>query len=94
MNVVIEKIGETSGKERFVLVNIKSGKVVTKNDVSEPTMRSYLKRIGETETLIDEAFEKARKRFNNSHAESADHDDLEDIFSEVTLDEEGGSDIH
>ena len=94
MNVIIEKIGVRDGKERFILVDSQSGAAITQRDVSEPTMRKYLKSIGETDPLIDEAFAKARKRFDKVQAakESEADDSFEDIFTEIVL-EDGDSDI-
>ncbi len=96
MNVVIEKFGERDGQERFVLLNMKTGDVITKRDVSEKTLRKYLKGIGESAKLIDLGFAKARSRFEKKHNESAEQEDdeLSDIFSEITLEDEGGSGIH
>lgn len=96
MNVVIEKSGERDGKERFVLLNMNTGEVITKRDVSEVTMRKYLTSIGETSKLIDEGFAKARLRFQKKHDDSVaqEDDELSDIFSEIALEDEGGSGIH
>ena len=91
MNVVVQKVGEKDGVERFVLLNQKTGDVITKNDVSEPTLRKYLLGAGETEKLIDDCLHKARRRYDKSHAskdDDADQEGLDDIFSEIGLDDE------
>jgi len=93
MKVVLEKVGERNGKERFVLADIATGQVITKKDVSEPTMRKYLKGTGENDKLIDECLDKARKRFDKAQMEGGDEGELEDIFSEISL-EGDGSDVH
>ena len=84
MNAVVEKIGEADGKERFLLVDQKSGKPLTQKPVSEATMRRYLASVGESEKLIDECFRKARGRYDKSHDQD---DDLDDILEEIGLDE-------
>ena len=93
MKVVVEKVGEKDGMDRFVLADMATGQVITKKDVSEPTMRKYLKSTGESDKLIDQCFEKARKRFEKAQMEREDEGELEDIFSEISL-EGDGSDVH
>ena len=88
MNVLVEKVGIKKGVERFVLVNQKTGDSVLKSDVSERTMRNYLLRAGESETLISDCFRKARKRFDKSQL--AEDDDLDNILEEIGLDENEG----
>lgn len=97
MNVVIEKTVDSDGTERFVLVNESTRDVIIKKPVTESTIRNYLRSIGETSKLIDAGLDKARKRYEKSLAKDSldDDDGLEDIFSEIAMDdgESSGSDI-
>ena len=91
MKVVVEKTGEDGGQERFVLVNQKTGDAIVKSDVSEPSLRKYLSDIGESDKLIEECFRKARKRYDKAKQASGD-ENLDDIFSEIGIDDESMED--
>lgn len=84
MKIAVEKCGERNGQDRFVLVNADTGTVITTNDVSEPTLRRFLKSKGNADAMIDECLRKARKRF----AKTVDEEEsLDDFFTEIGLDE-------
>jgi hypothetical protein len=87
MDILVEKIGEREGKERFVLVNSKTHKVITVKDVSEPTLRKFLRGKGAKDDFIDECLQKARKRFEKTNHKAEEEDDF-DIFNEVDFAEE------
>ncbi len=90
MNVLVTKVGVKDGQERFILADASTGDSIVKRDVSERTLRDYLKTLGGTDHVVDEAFLKARKRF--SKGEGPCHevvDEIEDIYTEIVLEEEG-----
>lgn len=62
MDVAIKKVAERNGQERFVLVNPNTREVLTVNDVSETTLRSFFKQRGMSGGLIDECIDRARQR--------------------------------
>lgn len=91
MDIAIEQIGERDGKERFVLVNVKTKKVITERDVSEPTLRKWLMEKFGDKAMIDKCFDKARKRFKKPAVGSATVDDeldFDEFLSEIGLEDE------
>jgi len=67
VDVAIKKVAERDGRERFVLVNASTRKVLTVNDVSEATLRRFFHQRGANDDLIDECLDRARLQ----HGESA-----------------------
>jgi len=63
MDVIIRKVGEQDGKERFELVDPKSGKVMTEHDASEASIRKYFKAKGLANGFIDQCLQKSRDQF-------------------------------
>lgn len=66
MDVMIRKVGERDGKERFELVNVQTGDVITSKDASESSVRRYFKGKGLSNKYLDECFQKARARLQES----------------------------
>ncbi len=84
MNIAVEKSGMRDGKERFILVNSKTGKEITLGDVSEPTMRGWLSKKGFDDPLNDECLTKARKRYDKTELSDTD---FEYFLSDLVDDE-------
>lgn len=64
MDVVIQKVGERDGKERFVLAKASSGEVITAKDASEGTIRKYFRAKGLSNGFLDECLQKSRARYD------------------------------
>jgi len=87
MQIGIKKIGERDGKERFILYNRKTGDKIIKKDVSEPTMRNWLKSRDFPSELVDRCFELARSKFAETEASAPKPDAEEgDEADEMDLD--------
>lgn len=63
MDVLIKKVSERDGRERFVLLNVKTGQPVTAHDASEASIRRYFRGKGLATNFLDDCFRLARDRF-------------------------------
>ena len=63
VDVAIKKVSERDGKDRFILVNATTRQVITVNDVSEATLRRFLRDKGASEDLLNDCVAKARKNY-------------------------------
>ncbi len=86
MDIIVQKVGDRDGRERFVLANAKTGEPIMLNDVSEPTMRRFLKSRGKSDEFLDTCFRKARSRFDKSHVH--DEEDFDVFLEEIGLSED------
>jgi len=86
MDVYPEKVGEKKGKDRYTIINRKTRKPVIEGDVSEQRLRRFFKKRGATDTLITEAFRRARTRWQVKLAEKADEDNESDFFDDLVQD--------
>ena len=75
VDVAIKKVGQRDGKDRFVLVNVKTRKVITVNDVSEGALRRFFHKRGTSDKLIDQCLQRSRHRYEKAAAASRSVDD-------------------
>jgi hypothetical protein len=100
VDITIKKVGRRDGKDRFVLVDPRTRRVLTVNDVSEGSLRRFFTMRGAEESMIDEALQTARDRFETASAsaarvsEGAETIEDDDLLFELGLDEGSDADIH
>jgi hypothetical protein len=95
VDITIKKVGERDGKERFILVNALTRKVLTVDDVPEEALRRYFRQQGAEDGLIDEALQTARRRYAemtsaaDARVDSAADtmDDEDDLLLDLGLDD-------
>ena len=63
MNITIKKVGQRDGKDRFILVDATTRKVLTVDDVSEESLRRYFRQQGANVEMIENALSMARQRY-------------------------------
>ncbi|QDU98072.1 hypothetical protein [Lignipirellula cremea] len=83
MDLYPDKVTDAEGAERFVLVDAKTQKVVTAKDVSEATVRKFFQKHGASETAINEALRRARKRFDQKQEAAATEASNDDFFDDL-----------
>jgi hypothetical protein len=86
VDVTIKKVGQRDGKDRFILVNAKTRKVLTVDDVSEAALRRFFRSRGVQEETITEALATAQKRYAAaSEANQPRVDDAADTLDDDDL---------
>jgi hypothetical protein len=70
LEVAIKKVGHRDGKERFVLVSVKTREIVTVTDVTEAALRRYFRQHNVKDQLIEECLVRARKRYDQASQRS------------------------
>jgi hypothetical protein len=84
VDVTVKKVSQNDGHERFLLVDSRTRKVLTVNDISEQTIRWFFEKLGADSGLIDQCLERARQRYAETsqaqpsvdHAADTSEDDL------------------
>lgn len=102
MDITIKKVGQRDGKDRFILVNATTRKVLTVDDVPEEALCLYFRQQGASDELIENALSTARQRYAEV-ASAADArvdnaadtmDDDVDLLSDLGLGNGPDSDVH
>ncbi len=100
VDVTIKKVGQRDGKDRFILVNARTRKVLTVDDVSEEALRRYFQEQGAGDELIENVLSSARERYAHSASaadarvdNAADTMDDDDLLFELGLGEGSDSDV-
>ena len=94
MDVSVKKVGVRGGRDRFVLVNSETRKVVTANDVSEAAVRRFFRQLGADDQLIGECIERARERYGDAPEVDQERDTVGDgdLLLELGLDDDDEDD--
>ena len=98
MDVTIKKVSQRDGKDRFILVNANTRRVLTVDDVSEEALRRFFQKRGAGDQLLENALSTARQRYAQSASaarvdNAADTMDDDDLLFELGLGEGSDSDI-
>ena len=97
MDVNIKRVGHRDGQDRFVLVDAKTRKIVSVNDVSEDALRRFFAKRGVDPELLNECLSKARKQHSELTASkpaanhAADTAEDNDLLFELGLTDDGGT---
>jgi hypothetical protein len=99
VDITIKKVGQRDGGDRFVLVHLRTRRVITTNDVSERSLRRFFQQRGVPAAVVDRSLERARERYDQAKAaerrpvnQAAETIEDQDLLFELGLDDEG--DIH
>jgi len=63
VDVAIKQVGQRDAQERFVLVDVKTRKVVTQNDASAEALERFFRKRGVPAATIQRCLEEARQKY-------------------------------
>jgi hypothetical protein len=99
VDVTIKKVGQRDGKDRFILVNATTRKVLTVDDVSEASLRRFFRGRGVPDETMAEALATAQERYAQAAEakqarvdEAADTLDDDDLLFELGFGENDAED--
>jgi hypothetical protein len=91
VDVAIKKVGQREGQDRFVLVSVKTRKIVTVHDATARSLQRFFVQRGASRELIEQCLQRARERYAHDRkpARPAVNDAAETIEDDSLLFELG-----
>lgn len=68
MDVAIRQVGQRDGQDRFILVDVRTRKVVTQNDASARAIERFFRKRGVSDALIQRCLEQARQQYQQTES--------------------------
>ena len=71
VDVAIKQVGQRNAADRFVLVDVKTRRVITQNDASAEAIERFFRKRGVSAATIQSCLNQARQKFRAQHAPPA-----------------------